>query len=182
MSFVRPRRGQVGVDMAHAPEKRSEVRAAYIGGLDLEMAADKAGIPFPTARRWKSDSRTEGDDWDKFRRVSLIVAGGEIEQAMGRVLAATLLRAEATLERLNDKEDLDPLEATRAVASLMDSINKGHAVGQRLMPQTNKLGVAMDVIQRFGEFIATRKPGLASEFVEQIEAFGSELAKVYGNQ
>lgn len=166
--------------MAHPPEKRSEVRAGYISGLDLEMAADKAGIPFPTARRWKAAAKEEGDDWDKFRRVSLIVAGGEIEQAMGRVLAATLLRAEATLERLNEDTDIEPLEATRAIASLMDSINKGHAVGQRLMPQTDKLGLAMDIIQRFGEFIAKRKPALAGEFVEQIEAFGEELAKAYG--
>ena len=165
--------------MAHPPETRAALRAAYLSGLDLEAAADKAGVPLPTARRWKSDARDGGDDWDKLRRVSLIVAGGEIEQAMGRVLAATLLRAEATLERLNEAE-IDPLEATRAVASLMDSINKGHAVGQRLMPQTDKLGVAMDVLKRLGEFIAKRKPALAGEFVEQLEAFGDEIARAYG--
>lgn len=165
--------------MAHPPETRAALRAAYLSGLDLEAAADKAGVPLPTARRWKADARDGGDDWDKFRRVSLIVAGGEIEQAMGRVLAATLLRAEATLERLNEAE-IDPLEATRAVASLMDSINKGHAVGQRLMPQTDKLGVAMDVLKRLGEFIAKRKPALAGEFVEQLEAFGDEIARAYG--
>lgn len=165
--------------MAHPPETRAALRAAYLSGLDLEAAADKADVPFATARRWKADARDGGDDWDKFRRVSLIVAGGEIEQAMGRVLAATLLRAEATLERLNEAE-IDPLEATRAVASLMDSINKGHAVGQRLMPQTDKLGVAMDVLKRLGEFIAKRKPALAGEFVEQLEAFGDEIARAYG--
>lgn len=166
--------------MAHPPEKRSALRAAYIGGLDLDAAAVQAGVPHPTARRWKADARAEGDDWDKFRRASLIVAGGEIEQAMGRVLAATLLRAEATLEHLSNSADLDPLDATRAIASLMDSINKGHSVGAKLMPQTDKLGVAMDVLKRFGEFIAKRKPALASEFVEQIEAFGDEIARAYG--
>ncbi len=166
--------------MAHPPEKRRDLRAAYLGGLDLEAAAAQAGVPFPTARRWKSDARAEGDDWDKFRRVSLIVAGGEIEQAMGRVLAATLLRAEATLERLNTDAELDPLDATRAIASLMDSINKGHAVGAKLMPQTDKLGIAMDVLKRFGEFIAKKKPALAGEFVEQLEGFGDEIARAYG--
>jgi hypothetical protein len=166
--------------MAHPSEKKTEARAAYIGGLDLESAATKAGIPYATARRWKADARAEGDDWDKFRRVSLIVAGGEIEQAMGRVLAATLLRAEATLEHLNNTEELDPLEATRAVASLMDSINKGHAVGQRLMPQSDKLGIAMDVIQRMTEYAAKKKPALATELIELLEPFGEELARVYG--
>lgn len=165
--------------MAHPPQKRADVRAAYIGGLDLEFAADKAQVPFATARRWKADARKDGDDWDKFRNASLIVAGGEIEQAMGRVLAATLYHAEATLEHLGSAE-LDPMEATRAIASLMDSINKGHAVGKRLMPQTDRLAVAMDVLKRFGEFIARSKPALAGEFVEQIEAFGEEIAKAYG--
>lgn len=165
--------------MAHPQHKRSALRAAYIGGLDLESAAAQADVPYPTARRWKGDARTEGDDWDKFRRVSLIVAGGEIEQAMGRVLAATLLRAEATLERLNSDTELDPLDATRAIASLMDSINKGHAVGAKLMPQTDKFAIAMDVVRRLGEFTAKKKPALAGEFVELLEAFGEELAKAY---
>lgn len=166
--------------MAHPPEKRSALRAAYIGGLDLENAAVQAGVPHATARRWKADARAEGDDWDKFRRVSLIVAGGEIEQAMGRVLAATLLRAEATLEHLSNSTDLDPLDATRAIASLMDSINKGHAVGAKLMPQTDRLGIALDVLRRLSEFVSDRKPALAGEFVELLEAFGDEIARAYG--
>lgn len=180
MSRAVRRPGRAGAEMAHPPEKRSALRAAYIGGLDLEAAAIQVAVPHPTARRWKSDARKGGDDWDKFRRVSLIVAGGEIEQAMGRVLAATLLRAEATLEHLNEAVDLDPLEATRAIASLMDSIAKGHTVGAKLMPQTDRLGIAMDVIQRLGEYVAQKKPALAGEFVELLEPFGDEIARAYG--
>lgn len=166
--------------MAHPPERRSALRAAYIGGLDLEAAAVQADVPHPTARRWKADARADGDDWDKFRRASLIVAGGEIEQAMGRVLAATLLRAEATLEHLSNSTDLDPLDATRAIASLMDSINKGHAVGAKLMPQTDKLAIAMDVIKRLLEFTKARYPGNAAGLAEMLEAFGEEIARAYG--
>ena len=78
--------------MAHPPEKRMELRTAYIGGLPLEAAADKAGVPYATARNWFIAARKEGDDWDKFRAASLIVAGGGIEQAMGRIIAAGLMR------------------------------------------------------------------------------------------
>ncbi len=50
---------------------------------------------------------------------------------------------------------------------------------KRLMPETDRLGVAMDVIRRFGEFTAKKKPALAGEFVELIEQFGDELARAY---
>ncbi|MFA9949149.1 DUF1804 family protein [Dentiradicibacter hellwigii] len=49
--------------MAHPPEKRLELRAAYIGGLPLEVAADKTGVPYGTARNWFNAAKREGDDW-----------------------------------------------------------------------------------------------------------------------
>ena len=48
------------------------------------------------------------------------------------------------------------------------------------MPETDRLAIAMDVIKRFGEFTAKRKPALAGEFVELIEGFGEDLARAYG--
>ena len=54
------------------------------------------------------------------------------------------------------------------------------AVSKRLMPETDKLAIAMDVLKRFGEFIAKKKPALAGEFVEQLESFGDEIARAYG--
>ncbi len=171
--------------MAHPPEKRMEVRTAYIGGLPLEAAADQAGVPYPTARNWFRAAREAGDDWDKFRAASLIVAGGGIEQAMGRVIAAGLQRCEALLDRLDDDaanpdSKLSAAEAVKAMATLGDTVAKLRASGKTLMPEADKLGVAMDVVKRMAEFVAKRKPALAHEFVELMEPFGDEIARVYG--
>lgn len=167
--------------MAHPKETRLNLRAAYIGGLPIEQAAAKAGVALGTARRWKADAAAEGDDWDKFQRASLIVAGGGFEQTMGRVAAAVILRCEALLEQLSADAAVDPVEATKAVASLSDSLTKAQAATRRLMPMTDQYAVAMDVIKRLGEYAMTRKPGpFAAELVELLEAFGAELATSYG--
>jgi hypothetical protein len=166
--------------MAHPKETRMTLRAAFLGGLPLEQAAQKAGIPVQTARRWKSESAAEGDDWDKFQAASLIVAGGGFDQAMGRVAAAVILRCGALLERMEGDAELDPIEATKAVASLTDSLNKAHAAAKRLMPETDRLAVAMDVIKRLDAFMRENYPQHAGAFAELLPTFGRELAKAYG--
>ena len=119
--------------MAHPPEKRLELRTAYIGGLPLEAAADKAEVPYATARNWFRAARESGDDWDKFRAASLIVAGGGIEQAMGRIIAAGLMRCEALLEQLDTldpEKQLSPSDAVKAMATLGDTVAKLRASGK----------------------------------------------------
>lgn len=157
------------------------LRGAYLGGLQLEQAAAKAGVGLATARRWKSEALAHGDDWDKFQRASLIVAGGGFDQAMHRVAAGVLLRCEALMERIGNDAEIDPVEATKAVGSLTDSLAKAHAAAKRLMPETDRYAVAMDVLQRLAEYAMTSKPGpFAAQLVETIESFGPELAKAYG--
>ena len=156
------------------------LRAAYLGGLPIEQAAIQADVPLATARRWKAEAMAEGDDWDKFQRASLMVAGGGFDQAMGRVAAGVILRCEALMERLSDP-DIDPVEATKAVGSLTDSLAKAQAAAKRLMPVTDRYAVAMDVLKRLAEHAMVKKPGpFAAELVELLEVFGDELGKAYG--
>lgn len=167
--------------MAHPKETRLALRAAYLGGLPIEQAAAQAEVPLATARRWKAEALAEGDDWDKFQRVSLMLAGGGLDQAMGRVVAGVILRSEALLERISADEELDPVEATKAVASLTDSLAKARAAAKQLMPATDRYAVAMDVLKRLAEYAMARKPGpVAGQLVELLEAFGDELGKAYG--
>lgn len=165
--------------MAHPPEKRLELRTAYIGGLPLEAAADKAGVPYATARNWFIAARKEGDDWDKFRAASLIVAGGGIEQAMGRIIAAGLMRCEALLERLEDPK-IPPGEAVKAMATLGDTVAKLKAAGKSMMPEADKLGVAMDVLKRLAAYLQENHPQHAAAYAELLPVFGEELARAYG--
>lgn len=164
--------------MAHPPEKRLELRSAYIGGLPLEAAADKAEVPYGTARNWYRDAKAEGDDWDKFRAASLIVAGGGIEQAMGRIIAAGLMRCEALQERITTMDD--PAEAVKAMATLGDTVAKLRSSGKTLMPEADKLGIAMDVLKRLAAYIQENHPQHAGAFGELLPVFGQELARAYG--
>ena len=161
--------------MAHSAETRAAVRGWYIGGLGIDQACERAGVPVPTARRWMAADRKAGNDWDKYRAASLLVAGGGIEQALGRVISAGLVRCEALLELHID----DPQEAVKAMATLGDTVSKLRAASKGMMPEADRLATATDVLRRFGDFIAKHKPGLAIEFVDVIERFGAELARDY---
>lgn len=165
--------------MAHPPEKRLELRTAYIGGLPLEAAADKTGVPYATARNWFRAARDEGDDWDKFRAASLIVAGGGIEQAMGRIIAAGLIRCEALLERLEDPE-ISPVDAAKSMATLGDTVAKLRAAGKSMMPEADKLGIATDVLKRLAAYLQENHPQQAAAYAELLPVFGQELARAYG--
>ncbi len=164
--------------MAHPPEKRMELRTAYIGGLPLEAAADKVEVPYATARNWFIAARKDGDDWDKFRAASLIFAGGGIEQAMGRIIAAGLMRCEALLDSLESMEN--PSEAVKAMATLGDTVSKLKAAGKSMMPEADKLAVAMDVLKRLDAFIRENYPQHSGTFGELLSPFGQELARAYG--
>lgn len=156
--------------MAHPQETRVALRAAYLGGLGLELAAAKAEVPLPTARRWKQEAMEQGDDWDKFQRASLIVAGGGFDQSMGRVASAVILRSEAIMEALNDPE-IDPIDAAKAIASLADSLGKAKAAMRALMPATDQLAVETGAVKGFVELLLRLSPGTGEAALAALEAY-----------
>lgn len=153
--------------MAHAPDKKIKLRAAYIGGLPLEAAADKVGVPLPTARNWQRADAARGDDWDRFQRNSLIVSGGGIEQAMGRIIAAALLRCEALLETPPD----DIEGSIRAMATIGDTVAKLNAASGKWMPEADKLAIETAAVKRFAELFMKHHPGDANKMVAVLEQF-----------
>jgi len=166
--------------MAHGEDKIRAVRASFVfDQLGLEIAAMKHGIPEATTRRWKRDAKQAGDDWDKARSAQMI-AGGGIEDVVRQTLAVVVQQVQATVEAIQANPDMPPTDKVQALASLADAYNKLMAASKRLMPETDKLAVAMDVVKRMAEFVAKRKPALAHEFVELMEPFGDEIARVYG--
>lgn len=165
--------------MAHGDEVRQKVRAGYIfEQLGLEIAALKADVPIATARRWKREAKELGDDWDKARSAQMI-AGGGIEDVVRQTLAVVVQQVQATVEAIQ-AGDMAPAEKVQALASLADAYNKLMSASRRLMPETDKLATAMDVVKRLGEFVRTRQPRHANAFAEILEPFAAELAKVYG--
>lgn len=163
--------------MAHSPDKKIKLRAAYIGGLPLEAAADKVGVPLPTARNWFREARAIGDDWDAFQKASLVVAGGGVEQALGRIIAAALLRCEALLESTAAG---DPAEAVKAMGVLGDTVSKLRAASKGMMPEADRLAISMDVLKRLGEFVRSKHPRHVAAFAEILEPFADDLTRHHG--
>jgi hypothetical protein len=157
--------------MAHPPEKRMQLRAAYIGGLPLEVAAIKTEVPYATARNWFRSAREDGDDWDKFRAASLIVAGGGIEQAMGRIIAAGLMRCEALLERVGETEN--PLAGVQAMATLGDTVAKLKAASKGMMPEADQLAIETGAIKALADLFIKLHPKSADQMLSTVEAWAN---------
>ena len=155
--------------MAHPPEKRTQLRAAYIGGLPLESPADSVAVPYPTARNWYAAAKKQGDDWDKFRAASLMVSGGGIEQAMGRIIAAGLMRCEALLEKIAESED--PASAMQAMATLGDTVAKLKAAGKGMMPEADQLAIENSAIKGLADLFIRQNPTLAEKMLATVEAW-----------
>lgn len=166
--------------MAHSDDTRRAVRAAYVfDQVSMELAAPMHGVPVATARRWKAEARRAGDDWDKARSAQMI-AGGGIEDVVRQTLAVMVQQTQATAEAIQVAENMEPLIKVQALASLADSHTKMASVLKRMMPETDRLAVALDVIKRLLEFTKARYPGNAAGLAEMLEAFGEEVVKAYG--
>lgn len=166
--------------MAHGEESRRAVRAAYVfDQLSLEVAAAKHDVPYATVRNWKRAGKELGDDWDKARGAQMI-AGGGIEDVVRQTLGIVVQQVQATVQAIQDAEDMPPETKVAMLASLADAYNKLMAASRRLMPETDKLAVATDVVKRLAEFTRTRHPKHAAALIEVMEPFADELARAYG--
>jgi hypothetical protein len=163
----------------HGEEAIRAVRSACVfENASLDVAAARHGIPEATARRWKTEARKAGDDWDK-ARAAQFMAGGGIEDVVRQTLAVVVRQVQATIESIQNDADMPPGERVQNLASLADAYNKLIAASRRVMPETDRLAVAMDVIKRFAGFVQGAKPSLAAEFAALIEPFGEALEKEY---
>ena len=166
--------------MAHGEDTRRAVRAAFVfDQLSLELAAIKAEVPVATARRWIREARAAGDDWERARSAQMI-AGGGLEEVVRQTLAVVVQQVQATVELIQQAPDMDPATKVQMLASLADAYNKIISASKRSMPQTDKLGVAMDTLKRLTEYARSRYPGNLANLAEMLEGFGEEVVKAYG--
>jgi len=157
--------------MAHPKETQLALRAAFLSGSPLELAAVQCGIGSATARRWKADALVQGDDWDKFQKASLIVAGGGFDAAMGRVAAAVILRAEAIMEQLGADDEVDAVSAAKAIASLADSLGKAKAAMRAISPDLDQLAIETGAVKAFAELLMRLNPSAGEAALAALEAY-----------
>ncbi|MDG6287547.1 DUF1804 family protein, partial [Glaesserella parasuis] len=86
----------------------------------LEQSAQKAGVSFNTARRWKTEAEKAGDDWDKVRDAQ-VMAGGEMDELSQSLLTGFILQYRATMEELKDNPKLSSKEKVALLSVLADS-------------------------------------------------------------
>lgn len=166
--------------MAHPPELRAKVRAAYVHDrLPLETAAEKHGIGYATARRWKADAENDGDDWERARSAARL-AGDGIRNVAQLMLEDYLTLHQATVDAVKTADNIGPLAKAEVLSRLADAFTKTMAAVGKASPELSRLAVATDVLQRFAAYVGGERPDLVHSLLEVIEPFAAELAKDYG--
>lgn len=166
--------------MAKPAEVRAKVRKHYVfDRISLEQAAKLADVTYSTAKRWKNKAAEDGDDWDKVKSASAL-AGGDIEQLSQQILTEMLVQFNSVLELIKADAEMPAVQRVELLSSLMDNIHKSMSAMRRFLPETNALAIGMQVLRGMAEFVQTRFPQHGAAFVEILEPFGDELARILG--
>jgi hypothetical protein len=165
--------------MAHASEKRTQLRSLYVyHRLPMETACKKVGVPRSTANRWKQEAADDKDDWDTAR--AAIALGDENFNSLAKqLLEDYLLQHQETMKLLREDKKLGARERSETLASLSDSFNKTMNSFKRLAPDLNRQAIGLDVLQRLAAFAQAKYPKHVPALVALLEPFGEELAKAY---
>ncbi len=165
--------------MAHASEKRTQLRSLYVyQRLSMEAACKKVGVPRSTANRWKQEAEDKGDDWDTAR--AAVGLGDENFNTLGKkLLEDYLLQHQATMDLLRQDKTMSARERAETLASMSDSFNKTMNSFKRLAPELNRQSIGLDVLQRLAQFVQMKHPKHVAALIEILEPFGTELSKAY---
>lgn len=165
--------------MAHPKQTKDKCRAAYVQGLQLPAAAQTAGVGLQTARNWKRDAATAGDDWD-VARAARLMSHSSIDDLTGTVLEGLCEQYVLTLDALKADRTISPMQKAEMLARLSDGYTKTLAAAGRANPRLAKLAVGMDVLKDMAQFVADSYPKERKWFVDMIEAYGPIMAQRLG--
>ncbi|MFC0979513.1 DUF1804 family protein [Pasteurella multocida] len=164
--------------MAFDEKTRALVRRYYVFEfLSLEQSANKAKVSFNTARRWKKEAASKGDDWDKVRDVQ-VMAGSELTDITKGLLSGFIIQYRATMDEIQNSE-LNAQDKVERLSSLADSFAKMTAASKRILPEVSESATALKTIKLFGSYIQEKKPQLLGEFLDLIRDFGQQLEKEF---
>ena len=164
----------------HPPETRVALRQAYVyERLPLEAAAERVGVGHATARRWKADAETEGDDWER-ARVAATAAGSGQKVIVDAMLEDYIRLHASVVDQLTAADDAGPLMKARALAMLADSFAKTMGAAAKASPSISRLAVASEVMHRFAAFLRERDPELIAAFIEVLDDFSAVIGAEFG--
>lgn len=165
--------------MAHDVEIQNAVRRYYVfDRLSLEMAAEKAGVSFGTARRWKANAEKTGDSWEKARDVQTMASGG-IEHIAQGLLTGFLIKYRTLMTELEENEEMNTADKVDALSALADSFAKMTASSKKLLPETSAMANAMRTIELLANIVKTQKPHLLPEFLEMFDELEKQIQREF---
>ncbi|EPE1289040.1 DUF1804 family protein [Escherichia coli] len=103
---------------------------------------------------------------------------GDLFAMMANDTVALYLATRNILTRISMqscREGIPPQESVELLASLSDSLSKAVASSKKILPETDRLATALEVVQRLGAFIKERHPAQYAPFLEVLEGFAKEL-------
>lgn len=145
----------------------------------MEAAAQLCQISVATARRWRDEAKEAGDDWHRLRAAHTL-AGGSVEELAVAMVAGQLVQYQTAMEELKNNTGLDIADKVKLLTSLSDSYNKTIAANARIMPHTNKLATALEVIEMMLAFAQENHPKHLQALAEILEPFGAVVEKKFG--
>ncbi len=172
--------GDSGADaMAHPPEKKAQVRTGFVTDkLDLEQAAIRAGVPYDTARKWKSLAAAAGDDWDRARAAHSLTSSGAGTLAQ-LVLHDFLIMYQETVEATKADVALSAKDKAETLSRLADAFQKTMSAVAKAAPDLGRFAVATEILADLADFVAQKYPQYRAGLVEVLEPFGAFIAKKY---
>lgn len=164
--------------MAHSQSTKDDLRKKYIfDGLSLAMAAVMCEVSYPTAQRWKNQAADANDDWDKVKTAHSMAGGGDMEDVSRQILTGFIINFKTTMDLIQNGADVTPMQRVEMLTSLADAYNKTVASSRKLLPETSKLAVALQVLELLAKYIQEHKPDLLIEFMSVLDPFGDLIAK-----
>lgn len=163
--------------MAYSKETRAQARSLYVHSrYSLPTISVTLDVATGTISRWKADARAQGDDWD-IARSAATMQGEGFKKLVSDAVEGFTIMFQATVNQLEQTEDMPPADKAKVMASLADSFSKTMNSAGRASPELSKLGIATDVLKRLGEFVRKEYPVHQDAFLEILEPFGMSLAK-----
>ena len=166
-------------DRTDRTELRAKIRAAYVQGSDLTVAAAMHSVPYATAVSWKKAGKESGDDWDVARRARQLASAGS-QEMFAQILEEVGTQFQHVIDMVKTSAHMPAVVKGELLVKMVDSLSKTARLAGLVSPDVNQLGVAMTVIRELNEFITEQFPEHRTAFVTILEAFGQGLPQRLG--
>ncbi|MEO0368009.1 MAG: DUF1804 family protein [Pseudomonadota bacterium] len=166
--------------MAHNDETRQSVRNSYIyERLDLKASAKKHDVPYSTARIWKRNAESKGDNWDFARNASRQSAGPAGDLSL-QILEDFAIQYQSIMEDVREDKDLKATQRADVLTKLGDSYVKVMKIAGGNDNKIAKLSISIDTIKLLSNFIEEQYPQHLEAFSSMLDRFGPVVTKHYG--